>query len=80
MKAIVEFGYRKYVVDAAEVTTYLKLLAGGERYSKNWKPKEEGGPTYHVWKDDSDEQSITVEYITDELYHIAKMAGKSKES
>ena len=79
MKAIIEIGYKKYVVDAAEVATYLKLLSGGERYLKKWRPKEEGGHTYHVWKDVSDDQSITVEYITDELYHIAKMAGKNKE-
>lgn len=79
MKAIIDFGFKKYVVDASEVATYLKLIAGGERYLKKWRSQEEGGSTYHVWKDDSHEQSITVEYISDELYHIAKMAGKNKE-
>ncbi len=78
-KAVIQFGYDKYVVSAEDALTLHGILAKAERYKAQWRSKEDGGTTYHVWDQDAETESRNIEILPDNLYRLAKLAGKPED-
>ena len=76
MKAIMQIGFTHYVMDIDKAVTLASLLADSEVYEEKWRKGEDGGPTHHVYSQDSDKGLLTMKIVPDTFYNIAKMAGK----
>jgi hypothetical protein len=74
-KAIIQMGYTKYVVAAEDALKIMDIITGAERFEAKWHKEEEGGTTYHVWDNDTTALE-SLEIIPDNLYRMAKLAGK----
>jgi len=79
-KAIVQVGYTQFLLDTQKALTLLELLAEAELYEEKWRKKEEGGTTYHVYSQDSNEGIRQLKVIPMAFYHMAKMAGKPEKA
>lgn len=75
-KAIVKLGYQSFILDAKDAVSIMEILMKGERYEKHYKKGDDGESiyTHHVWQDDS--EGYEVNFISDGLYKMAKLAGK----
>ena len=76
-KAIVSIGYKSYVMDAKDALAVAEVMANAERYESKYTSA--GGTVYHIWKQDGDESTIPLQVLPDELYRMAKLAGKPKD-
>ena len=52
-KATVRVGYTEFVLDTQKALTLLELLSEAEIYEEKWRKSDEGGPTYHVYPQDT---------------------------
>jgi hypothetical protein len=75
-KAIVQFGYGSYVLDAQAALKLTELLAEAEIYEEKWRKVEEGGMTHHIYPQDTSESMRVIKIVPNALYQIAKMAGR----
>jgi hypothetical protein len=75
-KALVRVGYTTYVIDTQKALALLELLADAELYEEKWRKKEEGGTTFHIFPQDSNEGIREFKVLPMAFYHMAKMAGK----
>jgi hypothetical protein len=76
MKAVIQLGYREYVMEAKDALAILEIIATGERYATKWRKEEDGGTSYHVWTDATTRDGNTLRLISDDQYRIAKLAGE----
>lgn len=75
-KAIVRMGYDKYVMDAEDALTIHEILAKAERYGSKYQRNEDGGTLHYVWQQDATDEMRSFELMPDNLYRMAKLAGK----
>lgn len=75
-KALIQFGYSSYVLDAQAALKLTELLADAEIYEERWQRPEEGGTTHHVYPQDNSESMRIIKIMPNALYQMAKMAGK----
>lgn len=73
MKAIVEVGYKKYVMDAKEALTLLEMLGKAEMYETKWS---QGSSSHYIYPQDQSEFIRELRIMPQALYNIAKLAGK----
>jgi len=78
-KAIISFGYKKYVMSIENAITVVELMSNAERYESKYKSKDQGGTTYHIWEED-DIEPKEFQVLSDNSYRMAKMAGKHPET
>jgi hypothetical protein len=77
MKAVIQIGYRRYVMEAEDALVLAKALANSERYEKKWRDEKNGGTSYHIWAPNvSNDDPCTIELLSDNLYRLAKLAGE----
>lgn len=79
-KAIVKIGYTDFILDTQKALTLLELLADAEIYEEKWHKKEEGGTTFHVYPQDTNEGLRQLRVIPNAFYHMAKMAGRPEKA
>ena len=79
-KAIVKIGYTDFVLDTAKALTMLELLADAEIYEEKWHKQEEGGTTYHIYPQDTNEGIRHLKVIPQAFYQMARMAGKPEKA
>lgn len=73
MKAILELGYKAYVMDAEKAVMLLSMLDQCEVYESKW----EGKTTVHyIYPQDGGEHIRSMKILPDALYRMAKLAGK----
>lgn len=77
-KAILQFGYKKYILDAKDALAIIDMFSKAERFESKYRSKEDGGTTYHVWGDDA-ARITSMELMPDNLYRMAKLAGQPSE-
>lgn len=75
---VVDIGWRKLVMTKEAAFQLASCLEGAEIFEKTWIPQESRTPdgpehTYHVYPN---EQAFSMEIISDDLYRMAKLAGK----
>jgi len=76
MKAVIQLGYREYVMEAKDALAILEAISTAERYETKWRKEEDGGTSYHVWTDTPARDGNTLRLISDDQYRIAKLAGE----
>lgn len=80
MKAVIQLGYRRYVMEAEDALALAKALVNAERYDKKWRAEDKGGTSYHVWTSNENNADLTsIELISDNLYRLAKLAGEPEK-
>jgi hypothetical protein len=75
-RAVINVGYKDYILDAKDALTVLELLANAERYEQKYSPKT---TTYHVYEQESDNGISQLKIIHDNLYRMAKLAGRPEK-
>jgi hypothetical protein len=78
-KAIIRVGYSSFVLDTSKALALLELLADAELYEEKWRKTEEGGTTYHVYPQDTNDGLRELKVVPMAFYHMAKMAGKPEK-
>lgn len=78
MKAVIEIGYRSYVMEADKALTLLGLLENAERYEEKYRGSGQQ-TTYHVYEEETIDRYKTLKLIDDKAYNLAKLAGKPEE-
>lgn len=80
---VIEIGYHKYCLPKEQAFTMIEILEKAEVYEpKYWnteKRKERGidvDYTYHVYPN---EKQYSMQIISDDLYNMAKLAGKPEK-
>jgi hypothetical protein len=68
---VIELGYRNFVLPTSDAVQILQLLEKAEIYENKY---DDGAYTHHVYAND---QPIAAKLIGDDLYRMAKLAGKS---
>lgn len=76
MKAIIRVEGDTYVVEPEVAVHIRSMVEGAEMYAEKWRRKEDGGTTYHVYKDDEPPEPDSIALISESLYRMAKLAGK----
>ena len=70
-KAVIRIGYDDYVIDTDVAVMIAKTLVDAERFKREGYGKNS---TFYVW-DGGDTKSLTLEFITDDVYRMGKAAG-----
>ena len=74
-KAIVEIGYKSYVLELEQATQLLAIMADGERYQTTGYGVDK---VWNIWSDSSagDHGSVTLRVISDLDYKLGRIAGQ----
>ena len=75
MKAIVNIGYKNYVMDTEKAIAVLEMLSGAEIYDSKWSSLSKQTSHYIYQQDDAD-FIREMKLLPDALYRMAKLAGK----
>lgn len=78
-KAIIRFGYDQYVMDVQDAVTMHEIMAKAECFKRDYRSRDNGGPLYYVWGQDADNEARSFEILPDNLYRMAKLAGKPEK-
>ena len=74
MPMVLSLGYGDIVLPTKDAVTLMEILEKAERYRQKYNS---GNPsTYHIWPQDVE---YTAKLISDDLYRMAKLAGKPEE-
>lgn len=79
MKAIIQIGYTKYVVDAEKAIKLLQILENAETYETKWHDRTDDVDSFishHIFTEDHKATIQPIEFMQDALYRLAKDAGK----
>lgn len=71
---VVSVPYGDWVLNAEDAFALVKLFERSERYQEKYRSGTDN--THHVWAQDS---KMTLFAITDDLYRMAKVAGKPEK-
>ena len=79
--AIVRVGYTQYVMPVETAVTVAQALADAEQYKTVYIPQESRSDpninsTVHIWSPTDHSENLTLELLNDDVYRLAKMAGK----
>jgi len=72
MPMIVGMTYGEYVMDTKDAVALMQILERAETYQEKYRSSPDEN-THHVWPNDS---KFTAKLISDDLYRMAKLAGK----
>jgi len=75
-KVVVILGWKKYVVDSADAIKIAEVLGKAELYDTKYTKDEESNPTVLHYVYPQDEEKFVMEVLPDNLYRMAKLAGK----
>ena len=73
MKAVLQIGYKQYVMDAEKAISMMSLLQDAEVYESKWVDKT---TTHYIYQQDTQDFIREMKLIPDALYRLAKLAGK----
>lgn len=80
-KVVVNLGYRNVVVDADKALALAAILEDAEVYESKYHSAQDGKPSYnthHIYPMTQD-NTFTMQLITNESYNLYKLAGKPEE-
>ena len=78
---VIEFGYNtsSLVMSPKDALVMAEIMQRAEKYEKKYRPGGGGGDstyTYHVW---TNPDEISMKIISDDVYRMAKLAGKAEK-
>jgi len=74
-RAIVRIGYKDYIMNTADALHILDLLSKAERYETTYASATKS-KTYHVYDVPTEDKIDSLEIVHDDLYRMAKLAGR----
>lgn len=77
VKAIVQVGYTKYVMNTQQALTLLELLADAEIYESKYR--RDADNTHHIYPQDTNQAINEFKVIPTAFYQMAKLAGKPEK-
>jgi hypothetical protein len=77
MKAMIQIGYKTYVLAPEKAVALAGIISGAEIYTTKWhKDFKEGEQyTHHIYSPDANEK-VNIEFVTDEYVAMCRLAGK----
>lgn len=79
MKARIELGYESFVLDIDDATTVARILSRAEMFKTEWHSATRS-QTYHIFpRSEKTQDGFTITTISDEVYRVAKLAGKPED-
>lgn len=75
-----QLGYTEYVLSNKDAMTLVDILSKAERYEKKYHAGVKDGDsqfTFHVWPHT---EEFTLKTMSDDLYQMAKLAGKAEKT
>lgn len=75
-KAVIQIGYKEFILDAKDAILLMEMLDKAEVWQEKYQSREEGGTLYFAYSQDNEESIRSVKIIPDNLYRMAKLAGK----
>jgi Tfp pilus assembly protein PilE len=75
---VMEFSYVSFVLSAKDALAMAEIMQRAEKYEKKYR-REDGGATtytYHAWPNPDE---IPMKLISDDIYRMAKLAGKPEK-
>lgn len=72
-KAVINIGYKKFVVDVEEALTIANAIVGAEQYEGRGYGEDRVG---HIWPQAAFADAYEIKIISDEQYRLGKMAGE----
>jgi hypothetical protein len=76
-KVVITLGWKKYVVDAQQALMVTDMLSKAEVYESKYTGEDRNLPVYYVYP--QDDHRWMMEIMPDNIYRMAKLAGKPKE-
>ena len=76
MAMVVSLSYGELVMPTKDAVQLLEILERAEAYSTRYHTEEEGGNTHHIYPNES---SYNARMISEDLYRMAKLAGKPEK-
>ncbi len=76
MPMVVSLSYGELVMPTEDAVQLLKILERAERYQEKYRNMEDGGTTRHIFTNDN---TYHAKMISDDLYRMAKLAGKPEK-
>jgi hypothetical protein len=78
-KVVIDIGYRKYIVNADEAIKISTMLSTAEVYETKYgkDDKGEGATSHYVYP--QEDMRWHMELMPDNVYRMAKLAGKPKQ-
>jgi hypothetical protein len=76
---VMELGYNSIVLSVKDALVVAEIMQRAEKYEKKYNRGDDGNNsyTYHVWPNPDE---ITMKLISDDIYHVAKLAGKPEKN
>ena len=74
-KAIIKIGYKEYIMSTEDALHILDLLSKAERYETTYTSATRS-KTYHVYDTPMEDKVESLEIVHDDLYRMAKLAGR----
>ncbi len=77
---VMEFGYGQYALPLKDALAIAEILQRAEKYEKKYHKDEVtgvSGYTYHVY---TITEEIVMKLISDDVYRMAKLAGKPEKN
>jgi hypothetical protein len=76
---VMELGYNSIVLSVKDALVVAEIMQRAEKYEKKYTRAADGNNTYsyHVWPN-SDE--VAMKLISDDIYRMAKLAGKPEKN
>lgn len=75
-KVVIEVGYKKYVVDAEQAIMVSNMLSTAEVYETRYVKNESGDGVSMHYVYPQDDMRWQMEIMPDNIYRMAKLAGK----
>lgn len=73
---VVTIPYGSMVMEAKDAFVLAEIYARSEEYTEKWRSADDGGTTVHVFPNHTE---MDMKVITDDLYRMAKLAGKPEK-
>ncbi len=76
---VMELGYNSIVLPVKDALAVAEIMQRAEKYEKKYNRGDDGNNsyTYHVWVNPDE---ITMKLISDDIYRVAKLAGKPEKN
>jgi len=82
MKAVIKLGYTDYILPASKALEILTILESADRWESDYHSSTEGKAgwySYHAYPafpTETEDKTSRLELVADDLYRIAKLAGR----
>jgi len=76
---VMELGYNSIVLPVKDALVVAEIMQRAEKYEKKYNRGDDGNNnyTYHVWPNPDE---VAMKLISDDIYRVAKLAGKPEKN